>query len=167
MRTKYPKHLLPFPYLGLRQYSLTFCTFDRSDRFVAGEVVSRVSTQVLRAASETDFVIIAACYMPDHVHFGVEGTSEVSDLKAFIKRAKQYSGFYHKHATGETLWQRYGYEHIVRDNESLKTIVRYAIENPVRKQLVKDVKEYPYTQSGKYSLAELIDFAYDGRERWG
>ena len=63
------------------------------------------------------------------------------------------------------MWQRYGYEHIVRDNESLKTIVRYVIENPVRKQLVKDVMDYPYIQSGKYSLADLIDFAYDRREK--
>jgi REP element-mobilizing transposase RayT len=37
--------------------------------------------------------------MPDHLHLLVEGTHEDSDLKAFVARAKQYSGFYFRQQT--------------------------------------------------------------------
>jgi REP element-mobilizing transposase RayT len=33
--------------------------------------------------------------MPDHVHLVVVGTSDTSDLLAFIRRAKQFSGYYY------------------------------------------------------------------------
>jgi len=74
--------------------------------------------------------------MPDHVHLVAEATSESTDLKQFITRAKQFSGYHFGGASGQRLWQRYGYERVLRDDEATKSVVTYALENPVRAGLV-------------------------------
>ena len=55
--------------------------------------------------------------MPDHVHLLIAAESEASDCLQFIARAKQYSGYYYARRYGGRLWQRYGFEHILRDTE--------------------------------------------------
>ena len=136
MRTKYPRHLAGFSYLGIHQHSLTFCTAGRARPFIDAASVSCANAQILRAAEDEYFAEIAYCYMPDHLHLVVEGTSEQSDLKRFIARAKQLSSYHYKQKTGVPLWQRYGYEHVLRGDDHLATTVRYIIENPVRAGLV-------------------------------
>src|SRR3989442_642381 len=117
MITRSPGHLKTFDYLGLHRYSLTFCTDRRRQLFVNAAVVDLVLTQISRAANENQFGIIAYCFMPDHVHLLIEGQSDASDCKRFIARAKQYSGFYYSKAHHGVLWQRYGFEHVLRDDE--------------------------------------------------
>jgi putative transposase len=161
MPSRYPTHLPGFSYLGFHQYSLTFCTEGRAVVFTDADTVSQVLSQFMRAAREDRFAVIVYCFMPDHVHLVVGGTEEDSDLKNFIRAAKQYSGYDYKQRVGKRLWQRYGHEHVIRDDEQLRRIVRYILENPVRAGLVKDPRDYPFLGSGVYTLEELIDFAYD------
>jgi hypothetical protein len=47
-----------------------------------------VREQILRALTGERFAGIADCFMPDHLHLLVAGTSESSDLKQFVKSAK-------------------------------------------------------------------------------
>jgi REP element-mobilizing transposase RayT len=55
--------------------------------------------------------------MPDHLHLLAEGQREDASLKRFIKNMKQYSGFRFKQRTGQRLRQRYGFEHVLREEE--------------------------------------------------
>ena len=163
MRTNYPRHLEGFSYVGFHRYFLTFCTFERTCLFVTHHIVTLVADQILRAAREHGISVIAYCFMPDHLHLVVEGTAENSDLKAFISRAKQYGAFYYRQETGGRLWQRYGYEHVIRDDERTEDVVRYVLENPVRAGLVQRIDEYPFIGSSVYDVAALIEFAYGRR----
>ena len=95
--------------------------------------------------------------MPDHLHLLVEGRADHSDAKRFIARAKQYSGFYYSKQYKRTLWQRYGYEHLVRDEEATLAVARYILENPIRAGLAQSVDEYPYVGSLVYSLRDIVD----------
>ena len=165
MRTNYPRHLPDFNYTGPHQYSLTFCTFDRQHHFVDADTVTEASSQILRAAEEQHFAVIAYCFMPDHAHLIVEGLTADADLRRFISRAKQYSGYRFSKRTGKRLWQRYGFEHVVRDNECLQRLVRYVLENPVRKNLADSPFEYPFIGSSVYTLPELLEFAFYRGER--
>jgi REP element-mobilizing transposase RayT len=100
-------------------------------------------------------------FMPDHVHLIAEGKEEASDLRKFIARAKHYSGYRYSQANGgRKLWQRYGYERVLRDNESAQTAVRYVLENPVRKGMVEHPREYAFIGSSTFELRELLEFAY-------
>jgi putative transposase len=101
--------------------------------------------------------------MPDHLHAVVEGQRDDADLKKFVSRAKQYSGYAYSQACGEKLWQRYGYEHVLRDSESTRSVVLYILENPLRAGLVQSIAEYPFIGSGLYSREALIEYACYGR----
>ena len=157
MLTGTPGHLPSFDYLGLHQYSLTYCTVQRRKIFTTQEGVSLVLAQISRAATENQFDIIAYCFMPDHVHLLVEGTADSSDCKQFIARLKQYSGYYYSAAYHEKLWQRYGFEHVLRDDETTMVVAKYILENPIRAGLVNRVEDYPFVGSLVYSVAELIE----------
>jgi putative transposase len=156
MRTGTPGHLRTFDHLGLHRYSLTFCTERRRHLFTSSEAVDLVLAQIVRAARENEFAILAYCFMPDHVHLLVEGQSDSSDCKRLIARAKQYSGFYHSKKFRQVLWQRYGFEHVLRDDELSLVVARYIIENPIRAGLVQRVEDYPFVGSLVYTLADLL-----------
>jgi REP element-mobilizing transposase RayT len=43
-------------------------------------------------------------------------------------------------------WQSNFYDHVVRKDESLLEICSYILNNPVRKGMVSNWEEYPYSQ---------------------
>ena len=155
---EYPRHLATFDYVGVFDYFLTFCTFERRVTFVADDAVRIVHEQILRACDEKGFLIYVHCYMPDHVHFVIGGQHPDCDLKVFVDRAKQYAGFYFKRATKQRLWQRYGHERVLRNEEERIAYIRYVIHNPVRARLVEAPLDYPFWGSSKWSREELLDY---------
>jgi len=155
--TRRPEHLKGFDYLGLHQYFLTFCTFNRQPHFVESAHVTLVRTQIERAAVDQGMAITAYCYMPDHVHLLVEGQSDNSDCREFISRAKQYSGFHYQATFGKRLWQRYGYERTLRGEEATVSVARYILENPVRAGLVERIDEYTFSGSSVYTIEQLLE----------
>src|SRR5262245_9096614 len=126
-----PGHLKTFSYVGVHRYSLTFCTDRRQRLFSDAAVVELVLQQLVRSAREQKFAIPAYCFMPDHLHVLSEGVSEDSDCKRFMKAFKQYSGYYYSQKYRNTLWQRYGFEHVLRDEEVTITVAKYILANPV------------------------------------
>jgi putative transposase len=161
----YPEHLKTFDYVGLHQYFLTFCTHERHRLFEKAGAVSLVRTQIERAATALQFAVIAYCFMPDHVHLLVEGQTDESDCREFISRAKQYSGFHYQAEFGHRLWQRYGYEHVLRSDEAAVSVARYILENPVRARIVERIDGYEFSGSGVYTVAQLLE-AVQMRSGW-
>ena len=154
----YPKHLRGFDYRGAQRYFLTFCTHERARYFIDGRHVALVSQQFQRASREQAFAVIAYCFMPDHVHLLVTGERGDADLKRFTKCAKQYSGFYFRQDTRLFLWQRYGFERVLRSDEATPAVARYTIANPVRARMVHSPIEYPYWGSFVYTREELLEY---------
>src|SRR6188474_2169398 len=159
MTHPYPPHHERLPYVGRHHYFLTFCANQRGRVFVQEAVVTLVRTQILRAACEERFEITAYCFMPDHAHLIIGGRDESSDARSFIKLAKQYSGFYFKQRNGVQLWQRYGYERVIRDEAELALTIGYILSNPVHAGLVGYPAEYPYIGSERFTVAELMEIS--------
>ncbi len=157
MHTERPEHLKTFEYVGIYQYFLTFCTHERARHFVKHDAVELVRTQIERAAVDYKMAAIAYCFMPDHAHLLVEGRAEDSDCRQFISRAKQYSGFHYKAKYGRRLWQRYGFERVLRNEESAVSVARYILENPLRARLVERVDEYPFLGSSAYTMEQVME----------
>ena len=157
MQTKRPHRLTTFTYLGCYRYSLTFCTNFRAQLFVNSEVVELVLSRFLRAAAGEQFSILAYCFMPDHVHFLVQGNSESSDGRRLIKLGKQYAGYAYSTRFGQKLWQPWGFERVLRDEEASFAVARYIVQNPVRAGLAKTVADYPFVGSEVYELKDLIE----------
>ena len=157
MRTNRPHRLSAFDYLGCHCYSLTFCTNHRACLFLDSEVVQLVLSQFLRAAAEEEFSVLAYCFMPDHVHFLVQGNSESSDGRRVIKLGKRYAGYAYSKKYSRKLWQPWGFERVLRDDEASFKVARYIIENPVRAGLARTVSEYPFVGSQVYQLKDLVE----------
>src|SRR5262249_39232961 len=136
---------------------LTFCTSNREQVFISREPFDFVRNLILRAADDERFAILTDCFMPDHVHLLVEGESEISDCRRFITRAKQFSGFHFSRHFHKTLWQRYGYEHVLRDDEDTRGVAKYILENPVRAGLVRSPQDYEFSGSARYAIQEILD----------
>jgi REP-associated tyrosine transposase len=157
MYPDHPTRLPTFDYVGFYRYSLRFCTHARAHRFIDRDAFELVLAQFLRSATEERFAILAYCFMPDHVHLLVEGLSAMADGRRFIAKAKQYSGFYYKKTYAAPLWQRYGYERVLRNEEATLTVARYIVANPVRAGLVVEPRDYAFVGSCVFPLEALLD----------
>jgi len=165
MRTRRPR-LQTFDYLGKYRYFLTFCTHDRGKLFVSHSVVEPARQQILEPASAHDFSIPAYVFMPDHAHLLVEGLAESSDMKAFVKLAKQNSGYHYKRDCGRRLWQPGYYDRVLRDGESTLSVMWYILSNPVRANLVAQWEDYPFLGSTTHAISEIRDAWTDHEQAW-
>jgi putative transposase len=146
-----------FSYRGPYEYSLTICTYSQQQCFLDATTVERVRTHLLRISSEETFDVTAYCFMPDHVHVLVTGTSEESDLRRYVSRWEQATGYQYKGMTGGRLWQPGFYDHILRQEEDRRTVIRYLLNNPIRAGLVASLNDYPYWGSGLWTREQLIE----------
>jgi REP element-mobilizing transposase RayT len=85
--------------------------------------------------------------MPDHFHFLTEGLTTTSDLRNLVKSFKLKTSRTHARETGQLLWQRKFYDHILRPNESPESIAWYIWMNPVRKGLCISAQTYSFNGS--------------------
>jgi putative transposase len=154
----YPQHLASFDYRGFHRYFLTFCTHRRALHFTSADVVESVLSQILSTASAEGMSLTAYCFVPDHLHLLAEGTMPDADLKSFVTKSKQLSGYHFARRRRARLWQRYGYERVLRAEETTRDVVRYILENPVRAGLAKGVTSYPFWGSEVYSREQLIEY---------
>ncbi len=157
MRSRRPLRLRGFSYRGIHRYFLTFCTFDRRPHFADGAIVAVALSQILRVAENEHFAILAYTFMPDHVHLLLEGMSLDADVRRFMARAKQCSGYAVAQRDGRRLWQRYGFEHVLRDAEAVAGVARYILENPVRAGLVVSPQDYPHSGCPAYTMTAVLD----------
>jgi putative transposase len=147
--------LREFTYRGFYKYFVTIAT-ERKKRLFTEEQRIKEIKFILRTSAEKElFSIWAYCFMPDHLHILLEGQSENSDMLKFIALFKQKSSYFFKRSFGERLWQENYYEHILRKDEKVETIVKYIFENPVRKRLVSNFIDYPYLGSFLFDVKEF------------
>jgi len=78
------------------------------------------------------------------------------NAEKFIIKSKQCSAHAYAARFGQRLWQPFGYEHVLRDDEKVQVLARYILENPVRAGLAKTVLEYPFLGSQAYDVKELL-----------
>jgi len=145
----FPKRprLKDFDYIGTYAYFVTILTKDRGAYFKEVEVVDSLVDILTEKAKSERFSVLAYCFMPDHLHLLVVGEDDQSDLKRFIGLFKQKSGYWFKKKYNENLWHISYYDHVLRKEESIEDVARYILDNPVRRGLVSDCKEYTFSWS--------------------
>ena len=125
-------------YQGRICVSFTLCVKDRSPLFLEPTIVNIFSELLVDSAKKFYCMIPAYCFMPDHLHIIVEGTQEEINLLRFINHYKQKTGFWMSKNQPGVSWQKNFFDHIIRKDENLQSMIRYILENPVRKGLVSD-----------------------------
>ena len=83
--------------------------------------------------------------MPDHVHLLLE-PSEVCDIITFVGQFKNLAqrAAWRIGVTG-AFWQPSFWDHFLRSDESVATVVQYIFENPVRAGLAETVSDYAFS----------------------
>jgi REP element-mobilizing transposase RayT len=151
MTHRRPPRLTDFDYLGPHRYFVTCCTLDRHEAFVRDEPALAVRSEILRTSTACDFEEIALVLMPDHVHALFEGRTDAAAFIPFMTLLRQRAAVAYRRLVRRPLWQDGYHEHVLRDEERTRTVAAYIIGNPIRKQLVARVDEYPYVWC-KYGL---------------
>ena len=82
--------------------------------------------------------------MPDHLHwiFWLESGSLGSCLQRFKSRSARAVN--QRAGISGSLWQAGYYDHQLRDQEDLLMQTRYVLGNPIRKNLVTRIEDYPW-----------------------
>jgi putative transposase len=146
----FPRKRIRLPaasYIGLRRYFLTFCCHERRKCFLQEEFNQHFIGKLREYAATHQFSVPAYCLMPDHTHLLVEALSVNSNLAPFVKAFKQVTGFEFERRTGDRLWQRYYYDHVLRPKDDPNGVAWYIWLNPVRAGLCEESKQYPFLGS--------------------
>jgi putative transposase len=145
----FPKRprLKDFDYRGTYAYFVTILTNDRAIYFGEAKVIEGIINALNETAISEKFKVLTYCFMPDHLHLLVQGTDDNSNLRKFIGLFKQKSGYWFKKNYDEDLWHISYYDHVLRKEESMEDVALYILGNPVRKGLVPDFREYPFSWS--------------------
>ena len=159
MNEKLPKRkdlrLKEYDYNGVGLYFLTICTDKRRkilSNIVGGDVLDAPRVELTAYGKIVDkyinqlndfyenvfveqFVI-----MPNHIHLILfvreDGSSRTSTptvkqhsvVPAFVSTFKRFCN----KEIGENIWQRYYYDHIIRDKRDYEEISKYIYENPLK-----------------------------------
>lgn len=138
--------LKDFDYSQAFAYFITICTKDKQKIFCKDALNSEIIDCLKEEKEKAGAKIFAFCLMPDHFHMlispGDSGVSISRFIGGFKSKATRIGW---KYGIGEKMWQGRFYDHIVRPNEPIKDICEYILNNPVRKNLVKDWKDYKFS----------------------
>ncbi|MGH9256046.1 MAG: hypothetical protein ACRD3C_15915 [Vicinamibacterales bacterium] len=85
----------------------------------------------------------------------VEGTTTRSDLRKFVKGAKQSSGQVYARTHEERLWDEGYHDRVLRRDTDVREVARYIVWNPVRAGLASTPAQYPHLGSDLLSVDEL------------
>ncbi|HYL47242.1 MAG TPA: transposase [Candidatus Limnocylindrales bacterium] len=112
---------------------------------LANPKVARLVVNSIRHFSRIRYRIFAWCVMPNHVHVVFRPTAN-NGLAEILHSWKSYSS----RLANEILmrsgvfWAREYYDHLVRDENDLRRVVHYVLENPSKAGL----KDWPWVGTG-------------------
>jgi len=115
----------------------TICTWQGYNAFVD----HRLALEVFRLVVEQEYTL-AACLMPDHLHWLLADASRAPDAVSRFKSLSTRVSW--QGSIRGRLWQRSYWDHVIRRQEDLREVAEYIIQNPVRAGLVRQADEYPW-----------------------
>ena len=148
-----PKEL----YKGRVSASFTLCLQHKAAAFTEPDVVSFFSSILSEIITTAHCTVPVYCFMPDHQHILLTGTSDESDLLKTVIAYKQKTGYWLSSNMPEIKWQKDFFDHIIRSDENLAVQVRYILDNPVRKGFAVSWQDYPYKGSIGYDLNTVVN----------
>lgn len=143
-------------------YFFTLCARHHGRPFDDPKLAVAVIDALLWRRAKHHWQLFCYCLMPDHLHFIVQ----LPDHDAAIVNAGargvapvgvlDHLGDFKKYTTTQVwwmlggkskLWQASSYDCIIRYNDKIESAVDYVLHNPVRKGLVDEWADHPYTRT--------------------
>jgi REP-associated tyrosine transposase len=151
------RNRLPRPfYLGQQRYFITVCSGTGRPSFSNGGL-AELLLELLRDQCRTrSFDLYAFCFMPDHLHLELAGQSEDSDAIRLVHDFKGIATAAARRMGVRKLWEKGFYDHILSDNDDHEAVAWYIFNNPVRKGLVQDARDWPYSGSWMFDWKKAM-----------
>jgi putative transposase len=132
-----------------RTYHVTAVTAQRRRLFQVTATAELLQQTILDYRTQGKFLLHAFVIMPDHLHLLITPALDVSLEKAvqFIK-----GGFSFRLKSKLDVWERSFNEVQLLGIEKYAACVKYIEENPVRKGLVANAADYPFSSAINTSL---------------
>jgi putative transposase len=139
------RRLAGFDYATQRPYFVTLITKQREPVFADPEMAHLARDVVFRYRSLGWYWLGCYCIMPDHVHLLVTLLGSDRTLSTVIGAIKNQTTYLARCAGRVVRWQRGYHDRILREHERSLEYLTYVIANPVRKGLVTDFRQYPFS----------------------
>ncbi len=155
-KIKEKKHRLPLScYQGKIRVTFTLCAEDKKPLFARRIAVDKFIEILEESKNKFKCKNWVYIFMPGHMHLILEGETEQSDLWKTMILFKQKTGFWlsQNKMSG---WQKDFYDHVHRKDDDLKQQISYILNNPVRKGLVNNWKDYLFAGPLDFDLNEII-----------
>jgi len=131
---------------------ITICTKEKIPIFTDKCFLDSVKQIIKEVSFANEIPIYAYCIMPNHIHL-LLSASEKQGIVEFITEFKSRSTkLAWDYGLNCKIWQKSFYDHFLRKDEDVSEIGMYILNNPVRKGLVKEWKEYKFCGSFVYDL---------------
>lgn len=129
---------------GGLSYFVTSVTKDRSPLFLNSQVALTVLDALKWLDQRHRIILVVAVVMPDHLHFIAQLNDKT--LSQVMHSLKSYTANEINKNLGRrgSIWERQYYESGIRCEKALMNKVEYCLNNPERRGLVEDFREYPY-----------------------
>jgi len=118
---------------------------ERSRGWLTKQFHSTFRELMLHAAEREDLFCPAYCLMPDHLHLIWVGLRLESDQLNAMKFLRTYL---EPELGDKREWQHQPHDHVLREEERMRNAFAsfcfYTLANPVRGELVKTEREWPY-----------------------
>ncbi len=139
--------LVNYDYSKDRPVHVTICTDNKGRLFDSEGNAKIVINELLKTAKDLRFRILCYCLMPDHLHVIVSPGGSTLPLSKFLNIFKgRTTGVFKDKENLRKIWQRSAFDHVIRTEESLKAVIEYIMNNPVRKGIVEKADDYPYSE---------------------
>jgi thiamine-phosphate pyrophosphorylase len=142
-----PSYRRRLPHLQ-RDYKAIFVTFRTWDSLVLPEAARDVVLKSCLHDHGVKLRLHAAVVMPDHVHLILTALADPTGQQYSLLEILQSLKGASAHAVNKLLerqgpvWQDESFDHVLRSNESLLEKIEYVRQNPVRKGLVTEPRDY-------------------------
>jgi len=121
----------------------------RDNRFPYFEArhAEALASLIYRYRKQGDYDLLGFVIMPDHLHLMVVPQNEIT-ISSIMNRIKTAEA---KRLIScglkPPIWWRRFYDRVMRDKDMLLAVLNYMQENPVRKEMVKEASEYPFSSA--------------------
>lgn len=142
-------HLKDFDYANDNYvYFVTICAENKQHYFENNKITNIIEDELEFRKTTKEINLLCYCIMPDHLHILLSLTEDYhKSLQNWVSAFKRYTTRVINELFGiKPLWQKNFYDHVVRKEESLIKIAEYIVNNPVRKGIVSEWEEYPYSK---------------------
>jgi putative transposase len=154
-KTKYPPGTALHPRIRLRGFNysdpnaLYFVTIRCSRHVCAFKdpaIAQHAVSELNRLRHDLGVSLYAYCVMPDHVHVLLRLATGNHALGTVISSFKsRLTSIWRDAGNRGQLWQRRFYDHVLRPEENPGNVVDYIIHNPIRRGIVNQAEDYPFT----------------------